>query len=190
MLSIVNVFIAIGFFGFGNWVPTLLAAQGHPVVKSFEYSIYIGLSYPLCPVVFLLFADKVERKWQIAIAALGAGVCGLCFAHQDDPARLIMFGVGVTVFNVLSAYAIHAYQSELFPSAMRAQAIGFVYSWGRLAAVFSSLIMGFLLERGGTNAAFIFLAMSQIIVAVVVTVMGPRTLGRDSVTGTAVTPAS
>jgi MFS transporter, putative metabolite:H+ symporter len=190
MLSIVNVFIAIGFFGFGNWVPTLLAAQGHPVVKSFEYSIYIGLSYPLCPVVFLLFADKVERKWQIAIAALGAGVCGLCFAHQDDPARLIMFGVGVTVFNVLSAYAIHAYQSELFPSAMRAQAIGFVYSWGRLAAVFSSLIMGFLLQRGGTNAAFIFLAMSQIIVAVVVTVMGPRTLGRDSVTGTAVTPAS
>jgi putative MFS transporter len=190
MLSIVNVFIAIGFFGFGNWVPTLLAAQGHPVVKSFEYSLYIGLSYPLCPVVFLLFADKVERKWQIAIAALGAGVCGLCFAHQDDPARLIMFGVGVTVFNVLSAYAIHAYQSELFPSAMRAQAIGFVYSWGRLAAVFSSLIMGFLLQRGGTNAAFIFLATSQIIVAVVVTVMGPRTLGCDSATGTAMATAS
>ncbi|NPT43909.1 MFS transporter [Paraburkholderia sp. 1N] len=181
MLSLMNVFNAIGFYGFGNWVPALLAAQGHPIMKSLEYSLYIGLSYPVCPLLFLLFADRLERKWQIVIAALGAGACGLCFAHQDAPAMLILFGVGVTMFNVLSAYATHAYQSELFPSAMRAQAIGFVYSWGRLAAVFSSLIMGFLLQRAGTTAAFVFLAVSQIIVAAVVAVMGPRTLkGREA----------
>ncbi|MFM0207689.1 MFS transporter [Paraburkholderia sediminicola] len=181
MLSLANIFSAIGFYGFGNWVPALLSAQGHPIVKSLEYSLYIGLSYPVCPVLFLLFADRLERKWQIVIAALGAGICGLCFAHQDAPAMLILFGVGVTMFNVLSAYATHAYQSELFPSAMRAQAIGFVYSWGRLAAVFASLIMGFLLQRAGIGAVFVFLAASQIIVAVVVAVMGPRTLkGREA----------
>ena len=176
MLSLANVFIAIGFYGFGNWAPTLLSAQGHTVVKSLEYSLFIGLSYPACPLLFLLFADRLERKWQIVISAIGAGVCGLCFAQQDAPALLILFGVGVTAFNVLSAYAIHAYQSELFPSAMRAEAIGFVYSWGRLAAVFSSLIMGFLLQRDGPGAVFVFLAASQIIVAVVVAVMGPRTI--------------
>lgn len=177
MLSLANVFIAIGFYGFGNWVPALLAAQGHTVLKSLEYSLYIGLSYPACPLLFLLFADRLERKWQIVISAIGAGSCGLCFAQQETPALLILFGVGVTAFNVLSAYAIHAYQSELFPSAVRAEAIGFVYSWGRLAAVFASLIMGFLLQRDGPEAVFVFLAASQIIVAVVVAVMGPRTIG-------------
>lgn len=186
MLSLANVFSAIGFYGFGNWVPTLLAAQGHATVKSLEYSLYIGLSYPVCPLLFLLFADRIERKWQIVVAALGAGACGLLFARQETSAMLILFGVGVTMFNLLSAYATHAYQSELFPSAVRAQAIGFVCSWGRLAAVFSSLIMGFLLQRGGTNAVFVFLAASQIIVAVVVAVMGPRTLNRR---GTGKTPA-
>ena len=186
MLSLANVFSAIGFYGFGNWVPALLAAQGHPTVKSLEYSLYIGLSYPVCPLLFLLFADRLERKWQIVVAALGAGACGLLFARQETSAMLILFGVGVTMFNLLSAYATHAYQSELFPSAVRAQAIGFVCSWGRLAAVFSSLIMGFLLQRGGTNAVFVFLAASQIIVAAVVAVMGPRTLNRR---GSGETPA-
>ena len=185
MLSLANVFSAIGFYGFGNWVPALLAAQGHPTVKSLEYSLYIGLSYPVCPLLFLLFADRLERKWQIVVAALGAGTSGLLFARQESSAMLILFGVGVTMFNLLSAYATHAYQSELFPSAVRAQAIGFVCSWGRLAAVFSSLIMGFLLQRGGTNAVFIFLAASQIVVAVVVAVMGPRTLNRSRSSETA-----
>jgi putative MFS transporter len=185
MLSLANVFSAIGFYGFGNWVPTLLAAQGHPTVKSLEYSLYIGLSYPVCPLLFLLFADRVERKWQIVVAAVGAGTCGLLFARQETSAMLILFGVGVTMFNLLSAYATHAYQSELFPSAVRAQAIGFVCSWGRLAAVFSSLIMGFLLQRGGTQAVFIFLAASQIIVALVVAIMGPRTLSRRGLARTA-----
>ncbi|WP_158940165.1 MFS transporter [Burkholderia sp. S171] len=186
MLSTVNVFSAIGFYGFGNWVPALLAAQGHPTVKSLEYTVYIGLSYPVCPLLFLLFADRLERKWQIVVAALGSGACGLLFARQETSAMLIVFGVGVTMFNVLSAYSTHAYQSELFPSAVRAQAIGFVCSWGRLAAVFSSLIMGFLLQRSGIDAVFVFLAGSQIIVAVVVAVMGPRTLKRR---GSSATPA-
>ena len=179
MLSLANVFSAIGFYGFGNWVPALLAEQGHATVKSLEYSLYIGLSYPVCPLLFLMFADRLERKWQIVVAALGAGACGLLFAQQEASVLLILFGVGVTMFNLLSAYATHAFQSELFPSEVRAQAIGFVSSWGRLAAVFSSLIMGFLLQRGGTHAVFVFLAASQIIVAVVVAIMGPRTLNRS-----------
>lgn len=181
MLTILNVFITTCFYGFQNWVPTLLAAQGHTIVKSFQYTLYIALVYPLCPLAFMLFADRIERKRQLAFAAVAAGILGICFAHQSSSVSLVLFGISLTVCNVLSAYAIHAYQSELFPSAIRAQAIGFAYSWGRLAAVFSSLIIGFLLQASGPKAVFFFLATSQAIVAITVTLMGPRTIaGRSS----------
>ena len=180
MLTVLNVFITTCFYGFQNWVPTLLAAQGHTIVKSFQYTLYIALVYPLCPLAFMLFADRIERKWQLAFAAVAGGILGICFAHQSSSIFLVLFGISLTICNVLSAYAIHAYQSELFPSAIRAEAIGFAYSWGRLAAVFSSLIIGLLLQVSGPKAVFFFLATSQIIVAVTVTIMGPRTIAGRS----------
>ena len=180
MLTILNVFITTCFYGFQNWVPTLLAAQGHTIVKSFQYTLYIALVYPLCPLAFMLFADRIERKWQLAFAAVAGGILGICFAHQSNSIFLVLFGISLTICNVLSAYAIHAYQSELFPSAIRAEAIGFAYSWGRLAAVFSSLIIGLLLQVSGPKAVFIFLAVSQLIVATTVMLMGPRTIAGRS----------
>ena len=176
MLTTANVLIAIGFFGFGNWLPTLLASQGHSIVKSIQFTVCIALCYPLCPLVFMLFADRVERKWQISGATLLAGVLGVCFGYQDSSLRLVLFGTAVTMANLLTGYALHTYQSELFPSAIRARAVGFVYSWSRLAVVFSSLIIGALLQTGGANAVLLFLGASQVAVAVLVAVMGPRTL--------------
>ncbi|HWA61912.1 MAG TPA: MFS transporter, partial [Caulobacteraceae bacterium] len=38
MLSVFNAAQAIGFYGFGNWAPALIAAQGHGVTKSLQYS--------------------------------------------------------------------------------------------------------------------------------------------------------
>ena len=180
MLTLANVLTSIGFFGFGSWLPTLLASQGHSIVRSFEFSLCIALCYPFCPLVFMLFADKMERKWQIAAATAAAGVLGVCFGHQDDAARLILFGAAVTVANLLTSYAMHAYQSELFPSPIRARAVGFVYAWGRLAVVFSSLAIGYLLQRGGANAVLLFLGGLQLAVAVLVAAMGPRTLVRTA----------
>lgn len=180
MLTVANVLVSIGFFGFGSWLPTLLASQGHSVVKSFQFTLCIALCYPFCPLVFMLFADRVERKWQISLATLAAGVLGVCFGYQDAPLRLILFGAAVTVANLLTGYAIHAYQSELFPSVIRARAVGFVYSWGRLAVVFSSLIIGYLLQRGGSSAVLLFLGGTQVAVAVLVATMGPKTLVRTA----------
>ena len=176
MLTTANVLIAIGFFGFGSWLPTLLASQGHSIVKSLQFTLCIALCYPLCPLVFMLFADRVERKWQISGATLLAGVLGVCFGYQDSSLRLVLFGTAVTMANLLTGYALHTYQSELFPSAIRARAVGFVYSWSRLAVVFSSLVIGSLLQTGGANAVLLFLGATQVAVAVLVAIMGPRTL--------------
>jgi putative MFS transporter len=38
MLTVFNFFQTIGFYGFGNWVPSLLASQGSSVLHSLQYS--------------------------------------------------------------------------------------------------------------------------------------------------------
>jgi putative MFS transporter len=81
----------------------------------------------------------------------------------------------ITLSNNLLSYAYHAYQAELYPVAIRARAVGFVYSWSRLSTVFTSLMIGFFLDRFGKAGVFGFIAASMAIVCITIGAFGPRT---------------
>ncbi|MEO8811958.1 MAG: MFS transporter, partial [Caulobacteraceae bacterium] len=177
MLVVFNIFQAIGFYGFGNWAPSLIAARGLGVTRSLGYAFLIALAWPLGPLVCAAFADRFERKHQIVAAAVLTAALGLAFAGQNAPAVLIALGVGITLSNALLSYAYHAYQAELFPTRVRASAVGFVYSWSRLSTVFSSLVIGALLATAGTGGVFVFIAGAMAVVVIAVGLFGPRTRG-------------
>lgn len=177
MLSVFNFFQTIGFYGFGNWVPALIAAQGITLTKSTAYAAAIALAYPFGPLACSLIADRIERKWQIVGAACGTAVFGLLFwrsAHAGA-AVLILLGVLITTSNNLMSYSYHAYQAELFPTRVRARAVGFVYSFSRLSTVFTSLMVGFFLQNFGTGGVFGFIAFAMLAVMVSIGAFGPRT---------------
>ena len=44
MLVVMNFFQAIGFFGFGNWLPALLSGKGASVTHSLLYAFFITLA--------------------------------------------------------------------------------------------------------------------------------------------------
>jgi MFS transporter, putative metabolite:H+ symporter len=177
MLMVFNFFQTVGFYGFGNWVPTLIAAQGATVTRGLEYSALIAVAYPAGPLLCTSIADRVERKWQIVIACFGTATFGLLFARQTAPLLLILCGVAITLSNNLLSYAYHAYQSELYPTRIRARAVGFVYSWSRLSTVFTSMMIGFFLAGFGTRGVFAFIACSMAVCVVVIGLFGPRTGG-------------
>lgn len=179
MLSVFNFFQTIGFYGFGNWVPALIAAMGITLTKSTGYAAAIAIAYPIAPLVCSLFADKIERKWQIVMAACGTAVFGLLFwkSAQSAPAILIALGVLITFSNNLLSYAYHAYQAELFPTRVRATAVGFVYSFSRLSTVFTSLMIGFFLTNFGNGGVFGFIACAMVVVMISIGVFGPNTNG-------------
>ncbi|MGA0604291.1 MFS transporter [Caulobacter sp. KR2-114] len=179
MLSVFNAAQTIGFYGFGNWVPTLLAGQGQAVTKSLQYAFIIAFAYPAGPLLCSLFADRFERKHLIVAAALATAGLGLTFAGQSAPVVLIALGVGITLSNNLLSFAYHAYQAELFPTRIRARAVGFVYSWSRLSTVFSSLIIAALLGAFGNVGVFSFIAAAMGVVVVAIGAFGPRTGGRS-----------
>jgi putative MFS transporter len=125
----------------------------------------------------MLIADKIERKWQVCLGAIGIGVFGMAFANAGVPMLLIVLGVLVTLCNNLMSYSFHNYQSELFPTRIRSRAIGFVYSWSRLSAALSGLVVAYLLGLGGVVAVFSFIAIAMVIVVISIGGFGPRTRG-------------
>ncbi len=139
----------------------------------------IAIANPFGPALGLVFADRIERKWQIVFAALGIAVAGLAFAAQRTIPGLIVCGVILTLANNILSFSFHAYQSELYPTRVRARAVGFVYSWSRLSAVFVSFLIAALLHLGGVPAVFVFIAAAMAGVMIAIGVFGPATGGRQ-----------
>ena len=158
-------------------MPTLLIAAGVTTTNSLQYSFIIAIAAPLGPIVAMKYADRFERKWQIIGAAIAIGIFGLVFAQQTRALWLITFGVLLTCSNNWMSQAFHAYQPELFPTRVRAQAVGFVYSWSRLSAICSSFLIGFFLRDFGVAGVFTFIAVSMIVVVLSIGIFGPRTRG-------------
>jgi putative MFS transporter len=178
MLVIYNLFQTVGYYGFSSWVPQLLISQHIEVTKSLAYTFIIAIAAPIGPLVGVLFADRFERKWQIAGAAIGIAVFGLLFAQQTTAQGVIVCGLLITLCNNWMSFSFHAYQAELYPTRIRAQAVGFVYSWSRFSAIFSGFIIAFLLGNYGTNGVFAFIATAMVIVFFVIGGMGPAVVKR------------
>jgi putative MFS transporter len=175
MLVIFHVCQTVGFYGFGNWVPTLLARQGISFTSSLLYSSVIAIAAPIGPLVGLWMGDRFERKNVIVASAAGIVVCGLIFSQVSVAALLIAMGVGLTLASNIMSYNFHAYQTELFPTSIRSMAVGFVYSWSRFSAIFTSFLIAGALKNFGTTGVFVLIAVAMLLVMAVIGGMGPRT---------------
>jgi MFS transporter, putative metabolite:H+ symporter len=175
MLSVANFFQTIGFYGFANWVPTLLIAKGIHVSQTLQYTFIIAFAYPLFPLLSARFADKIERKWQVCLSCAGIALFGILFSTQSEALPLIIIGAFQTMMNSWLSFSAHNYQSELFPTRMRASAVGFVYSWSRLSAIFTGFVIAWLLGQFGVMAVFLFVAGAMGMVVISVGFFGPST---------------
>jgi len=175
MLIVFNVFQIVGYYGFSSWVPTFLIRRGISVVNSLEYTFLIAIAAPLGPLLAYKLADRFERKWQIVAGASAVGVFGLLFGRMTLAPMLIVLGILLTMSNNILSFSFHAYQAELYPTRIRALAIGFVYSWSRLSGVFSAFAIAFFLDRFGVPGVFTFIAGSMAVVVWAIGILGPRT---------------
>ncbi|MGF6939735.1 putative MFS transporter [Paraburkholderia sp. UCT70] len=175
MLIIFHVFQTMGYYGFANWIPTLLIRQGITVTTSLMYASIIAIAAPLGPLLGLLIADRFERKTVIICMAAVNVVCGLAFSQARETVLLVSLGVCLVLAGNIISYSYHAYQAELFPTGIRARAVGFVYSWSRISAMFSAFVIAACLGRFGVNGVFVFISGAMAIVMVAIGTLGPKT---------------
>jgi putative MFS transporter len=178
LFMVFNFCQAFGFYGFANWVPTLLVEKGITVTKSLQYSFIVAFAYPIAPLLAASFADKFERRWIITGACIAIIIFGMAFAQLTEPGLLIVCGVLLTACNTTMSYAYHAYQTEVFPTEIRAQASGLVYSMSRLSAMFSGFIVAYMLKEAGVTGVFGLITAAMLIVVIAMTLFGPNVRGK------------
>lgn len=178
MLCLFSMAQVVGFYGFAAWVPTLLIARGVNFVNSFEYSFIIALANPFGPALGMAMADRLERRTQIMLGLVLMALFMAAFSMVRRPFLLILIGVLFTLSANIMSYAYHNYQAELFPTRIRARAIGFAYSWSRLAAAFAGLAVGYFLYAGGVPAVAVFIGVAMVVAMVIIGVFGPDTTAR------------
>jgi len=174
MLMIFHMLQTIGLYGFANWAPTYLLKQGKSLGQSLEYGFLIALVSPIGPLLGVITAERLERKRALVALSLLMATTGLGFPYASGAVAIVGIGACLTVFSYWFSAVLHAYQAELFPTRARATGVGFTYSWSRLSAVFSTLIIGYLLTKG-VLAVFILMAAAMIGVALVIGLFGPKT---------------
>jgi putative MFS transporter len=175
MLVVFNLLQTVGFYGFTSWVPIFVAAHGAGITKSLQYAFIMAIVNPVGPLVAMRVADAWQRKSQIVVLALVIAAAGLLFAQARAAVALIALGAVVTFANAWFSCAFHAYQAELFPTHVRAQAVGFVYSWSRFSSIFVGFLIAAMLRTYGTAGAFATIAAAMVAVAACIGIFGIRT---------------
>jgi putative MFS transporter len=164
----------VGVYGWASWLPTFLVQQGIPLVTSLGYSFLMAVASPLGPLVAVFSSDRLERKWTIVGLSIALAIAGLAFLQARVPWQIISCGALITMLSYWFSAAFHAYQAELFPTRARATGVGFTYSWSRLSAALSALLIGAMLPYG-VGAVVLLISAAWIGVAVIIATLGPCT---------------
>jgi putative MFS transporter len=175
MMLVFHVFQTVAYYGFANWVPSLLIKHGITVTTSLGYTTIIALAAPVGPLLGLLIADRYERKTVILTMAGIIVVAGLAFSQQTEMLGILISGLVITLAANTLSYTYHAYQAELYPTRIRARAVGFVYSWSRFSAIFTAFILEYLLNHSGVTGVFLFTSTCMAITMLAIGLLGPRT---------------
>jgi putative MFS transporter len=177
MLSLFNFFQTFGVYGFGAWVPVLLYTKGLTITHSLLYTMVIAFTTPLGALGAMLCAERVQRKWQLVGCAIAVALAGVLFGMVREPVLIVLFGGIVTIANNWMIGIFHTYQAELYPTRIRARAVGFVFSWSRVSSIFVGFWVAALLKHSGVPAVFVLISSAMLVIVVMVGLFGPRTNG-------------
>jgi putative MFS transporter len=177
-LSIFQFCQTIAVFGFTSWVPIILVERGYNIVHSLQYTFLILLLTPIGGLLGGYFAERFERKWQLVLTAVGIGVFGFSFALSTHIVLIVASGVLVTLCNNWLISVFHPYAAELFPTRIRALAVGFSFSWSRVSAIFVGYWVSAILVSVGQVGVFVMIGTAMLLIVFTIGIFGPRTNGK------------
>jgi putative MFS transporter len=178
----------VGYYGFGTLAPLVLAEKGFTVVESLGYTAVIFLGYPIGSALSIPLMERFERKHLIVASALVMAAFGLIFGFATSEALIMGAGFVVTCASNVFSNGFHVYQAEIFPTRMRATAVGTAYSLSRLSGAILPFISVAMLDGLGASAVFIGCAVILVILSLDVGLLGPRSTGMNLETSSDETP--
>ncbi len=160
------------------FLPTILSAEGHSIVNSFRYSVVIYSAVIPGYILGGYVVEWLDRKYAIVLSFASVAVFGTLFGYSRSPGG-IMASCGLTVFFLsIGSTAIYTYTPEVYPTEIRATAMGIASAWGRVGAVTMLLVFGHLFAIHGKSLLFLIIDPVLITALIVVLCVGPPTRGK------------
>ena len=182
MLWVLWFFALMGYYGLTSWLGALLQQAGYEVTKSVLYTVTISLAGIPGFIFASWIIEKIGRKPTCVLLLLGSAVSVYIYGHvasvKGELHYLMMSGMFMQ-FCLFGMWSIlYAYTPELYPTRIRATGAGLASSIGRLGSFVGPFAVGFLLPITGQVGVFTLGAVSFVIAAGVVVVLGVETRGK------------
>ena len=179
MLAVFHLFQSFGYYGFGTLAALVLVSRGYDVTSSLLFTALSFIGYPVGSALAIPLLKLFERKFLLmgTIGALAA--FGLLFATVHNTALIVVFGFMTTLTSNVFSNVYHVYQAEIFPTDVRATAVGWTYSLSRLSSGALPFILIPVLDVYGAAAMFTVVLLALAITATAIGLIGPRTTRRN-----------
>ena len=182
-LTLMNGATMFAYWGMSLWVPSYLslpAAQGGiglstGYMSMFVVAMQVGMWFGY--VSFGFISDAYGRKPTYVTYLVMAAVLAWAYGATRQPAVLLVLGPFVAFFGGGYFSGFGAVASEIFPTAIRATALGVTYNSGRLLSAVAPFVIGSLAQSRGFGVAFTITAIAFLIAAVL-WIGIPETKGR------------
>jgi len=179
MMFVFHVFQVYGYYGFGTLAAIVLTTRGYDTTSSLLYVALSFIGYPIGAALSVPLLRVIERKFLIIGSLVAVAVFGVLFATSSVPALIVIFGFLTSAVNNIFSNSYHVYQAEIFPTPVRATAVGWTYSISRISTGSLPFILLPVLTVAGAGWMFGIVAVALLIVIAVVAAIGPRTMRRS-----------
>jgi len=179
MLTVFHYFQPFAYYGFGTLAALVLVSRGYSTTHSLTFTALSFVGYPVGSVLAIPLMRRIERKFLIVGSAAAIGVSGLLFATATHALAIVVFGFMATALCNVFSNAYHVYQAEIFPTDIRATAVGATYSVSRLSSGLLPFLLIPVLDEFGAVPMFGVVVVALVVVIVVIAAFGPRTSERN-----------
>jgi MFS family permease len=184
-LLLLNLFGLFGWWGLFTWIPPYLSlpveqgGRGFGIMSTTTLLVTLNL-LGMFPgyLSFGFAADLLGRKKAfITYLVLAASIVPIYAAARSQTALLIL-GIGLAFFGTGFFSGSGLIGSEIFPTAIRARALGFTYNGARALSSLAPFVIGHFGQTRGLSGAFLLCAGSFLLAALVATQL-PETRGKS-----------
>jgi MFS family permease len=183
LATAMNACSMFGYWGLFTWIPAYLAlpvsegGRGLDLTTTTAWLVVMGVGKWLGYVLFGFSADRFGRRRAYVTYLLTAALLVPLYGLAAQPAWLLVLGPLVAFFGTGYFSGFAALTSELFPTEVRATAMGLSYNIGRGLSAFAPLAVGALAVRFGLGAAFLLQAAAFLAAALLALAL-PETKGK------------
>ncbi len=183
LATAMNACTMFGYWGLFTWIPTYLKApveeggRGLSLMTSMTWLIIMAVGKWFGYTMFGFAADKFGRRRSYFSYLIAAAALVPAFGMVASPGWLLVLGPWVAFFGTGYFSGFGAIAAELFPTEIRATAMGLTYNIGRGFSALAPFAVGALALDVGLGAAF-FLQAGAFLAAALLALALPETKGK------------